>query len=98
MNNDATPERVKEMILATGITLTALSVKHGFCDAAVSIALRKRSPYVQKVIAEHLGVRPQELWPSRYDENGSPVRLDPRGRSGNRHTNGYSGQPKGKAA
>jgi len=95
---DVSPERVKEMILATGITLTELSRKYEFCDAAVSIALRKRSPYVQKAIADHLGVRPQELWPTRYDENGSPIRLDPRGRGRNRHINEYNGQQKGEAA
>jgi Ner family transcriptional regulator len=98
MKHDIPPERVKEMILKTGITLTALGVSNGFSEAAVSIALRKRSPYVQKLIADHLGVRPQELWPSRYDENGSPIRLDPRGRAQIRHTNGYSRQQKGKIA
>ena len=76
---DTSPEHVKQMILSTGITLTALSVKHGFSDAAVSIALRKRSPHVQAVVAKHLKMRPQDIWPSRYDVNGSPIRIDPRG-------------------
>jgi Ner family transcriptional regulator len=74
------PETVKELILKTGITLSQLGIQHGFSAAAVSIALRKRSPYVQAAIAKRLGLKPQEIWPSRYDENGSPLRIDPRGR------------------
>jgi Ner family transcriptional regulator len=80
MEVDLSPEAVKGLIAETGITLSELSVQNGFGPAAVSIALRKRSPFVQESIARHLGKRPQDIWPSRYDENGSPVRIDPRGR------------------
>jgi Ner family transcriptional regulator len=80
MAADLTPDQVKSLISETGITLSELSVQNGFGPAAVSIALRKRSPFVQEAIASHLGKRPQDIWPSRYDENGSPVRFDPRGR------------------
>lgn len=80
MTHDMTPEVIKALILATGITLSELSVQKGFSPTAISVALRKRSPFVQQAIAEHIGIKPQEIWPSRYDENGSPLRLDPRGR------------------
>ncbi len=80
MDRDLTPSEIKTLILDTGITLTELGIQNGFSHAAVSIALKKRQPFVQEVIARHLNMRPQDIWPSRYDENGSPVRLDPRGR------------------
>lgn len=80
MNSDMPPDLVKKLIIASGITLSELGIQNGFSHAAVSIALRKRSPYVQEVIARQIGIRPQDVWPSRYDENGSPMRLDPRGR------------------
>jgi Ner family transcriptional regulator len=80
MNQDMAPEKIKKLIIATGITLSELGIQNGFSHAAVSIALRKRSPFVQEVIARKIGMRPQDVWPSRYDENGSPLRLDPRGR------------------
>lgn len=80
MKHDMSPEEVKSLIIDSGITLTELGIQNGFSGAAVSIALRKRSPYVQDAIARRLNMRPQDIWPSRYDENGSPIRLDPRGR------------------
>jgi Ner family transcriptional regulator len=80
MADDIAPDTLKNLILATGITLSELSVQNGFSPTAISVALRKRSPFVQQVIADRLGMRPQDIWPSRYDENGSPRRLDPRGR------------------
>ncbi len=73
-------DQVKKLLKETGITLSELGIQHGFSSSAVSIALRKRQPFVQAVIAQQLGMRPQDIWPSRYDENGSPIRLDPRGR------------------
>lgn len=82
MKHDMSPEEVKKLIMDTGITLSELGIQNGFSGAAVSITLKKRQPYVQNVIAKRLNMRPQDIWPSRYDENGSPVRLDPRGRRG----------------
>jgi Ner family transcriptional regulator len=80
MQNDMPPETVKKRILATGITLSELGIQNGFSSAAVSITWKKRQPFVQQMIADRLRMKPQEIWPSRYDENGSPIRLDPRGR------------------
>jgi Ner family transcriptional regulator len=79
------------MIHDTGITLSELGIQNGFSAASVTITLKKRQPYVQQIIADRLGMRPQDIWPSRYDENGSPIRIDPRGRRLGDH-------PQGRAA
>lgn len=80
MKIDVPPNEIKELIRAKGVTLCQLSEMAGFSKTAVSVALKVRSPYVQQAVAEFLGMRPQEIWPTRYDANGSPIRLDPRGR------------------
>lgn len=85
MAQDKSAAEVKAMIKAKGVNLTDLSANAGYSGAAVSIALKKRSPYVQQMIADFLGMPPQEIWPSRYDLNGSPIRMDPRGRRGINH-------------
>jgi Ner family transcriptional regulator len=79
MNHDLSPENVKKLITATGITLSELGIQNGFSHAAVSITLKRRQPFVQQIIADRVGMRPQDIWPSRYDKNGSPVRADARG-------------------
>jgi len=98
MKHDMTPDEVKEAIRKRGSTLTELGLQAGFSSAAVSIALRRRAPFVQQVIADFLGIPPQEIWPSRYDANGSPIRIDPRGRRLTHPAIGYVRQQKGNAA
>lgn len=80
MKHDMSPEEVRKLIIASGITLSELGIQNGFSHAAVSITLKKRQPHVQAAIAKQLNMRPQDIWPTRYDDNGSPVRIDPRGR------------------
>lgn len=68
------PEDIKAAIRKTGITLEALGRTAGFSASVVTIALRRPIPRVEALIARHLGVQPQQIWPSRYDEQGNPRR------------------------
>lgn len=68
------PEDVKAAIRKTGTTLTALALAHGLSESAVRITLLRAWPRVEALIARHLGRRPQEIWPSRYDSLGQPRR------------------------
>lgn len=94
MTQDLTAAEVKRRIREKGVTLAQLSERAGFSRSAASIALKNRSPYVQQAIADFLGVAPQDIWPSRYDVNGSPIRMDPRGRRGLTHPKTCSRQQK----
>jgi Ner family transcriptional regulator len=67
-------EDIKAAIRKTGCTATDLGRRHGLSASAVRRALRCPWPKVQAIIAKHLGVRPQEIWPSRYDTRGRPLR------------------------
>lgn len=68
------PEDLKAAIRKTGTTLTALALAHGLAGSAVRFTLIRPWPRVQAIIARHLGLRPQEIWPSRYDALGRPLR------------------------
>jgi Ner family transcriptional regulator len=67
-------EDIKAAIRKTGVTLTALSVAAGFSPSAVRTCLLIPIPRVQAAIARHLGKRPQDIWPSRYDAAGRPLK------------------------
>lgn len=67
------PERVKAAIRMTGTTLTALALDNGLSESAVRRALTQPWPRVQAIIAKHLGLAPQTIWPSRYDPRGKPL-------------------------
>jgi Ner family transcriptional regulator len=53
-------------------TLRELSLAHGYSGNAVGEALRRPWPAVERIIADALGMEPQEIWPSRYLPDGTP--------------------------
>ena len=57
-----------------GWTLRALSHHHGYSANAVSEALRRPWPAVERLIADTLGMEPWDIWPSRYDRSHQPKR------------------------
>lgn len=52
--------------------LSSLSEAHNYSRNAASEALRRPWPAMEKVIADALGKTPQEIWPSRYNPDGTP--------------------------
>lgn len=49
-----------------GTSLAAVSRKSGLASSTLANALTRRWPKGEKLIAEELGVAPQQIWPSRY--------------------------------
>lgn len=57
-----------------GHTLEGLSKINGLSRTAVSVALCKRWPKVEQIIAEAIGVPAHLIWPPRYDRLGVPIK------------------------
>lgn len=55
-----------------GLTLHALAKKHQVHVQAISIAQHRPSATTETRIAEALGILPQQIWPSRYNPDGTP--------------------------
>jgi Ner family transcriptional regulator len=53
-------------------TLAGVSVANGYHPTAAGKALRRPWPALEAIIARELGVTPQTIWPTRYDESGHP--------------------------
>ena len=43
-----------------------------YCNTALTLALRKPWPKAERIIAEALGKKPHQIWPSRYHDDGTP--------------------------
>lgn len=56
----------------TGTTLSVLSLQHGIGYGVLRNALYGPYPAYERLIAEHLGLKPQDIWPSRYHLDGTP--------------------------
>lgn len=68
------PERIKAEIRARGTTLRDLSIASGLHPEAISRAVRQPWPAVEKIIADFLGIPPEQLWPDRYAPEGVSTR------------------------
>ncbi len=58
-------------------SLRQIALKEGYTDQGSTLggAARKPSPKAEAILAAYAGVaHPMEIWPSRYDKNGSPNR------------------------
>jgi len=65
-------EDIKAAIRKTGITMADLAKKHGYARTVMSMVLRDPWPAVERIIASHIKVKPEVIWPSRYNPDGSP--------------------------
>ena len=53
-----------------GTSLAAESRKVGLASSTLANALTRKWPKGEWVIAQALGVTPEEVWPSRYQDRG----------------------------
>ena len=65
-------EDVKAAIRKKGQTLSGLSKAHRYSDSYLRGALIRPLPRGEAIIANFLGLRPQDIWPDRYDSDGMP--------------------------
>lgn len=61
-----------------GTSVAALAAEHGTVRQAAYHVFTRPYPRMERLIADALGVTPQQLFPERYDADGLPNR--PRGR------------------
>ncbi|MBF7979096.1 MULTISPECIES: helix-turn-helix transcriptional regulator [Rahnella] len=66
MNQDWHSADIIAALKKKGTSLAAVSRLAGLSSATLSNALARKWPKGERLIAEALGVRPEEIWPSRY--------------------------------
>lgn len=65
------PADVLAALKKRGLSLTGLSVAHGYHPTAAGKALKRPWPALEALIAHAIGVQPQQIWPSRYASGAS---------------------------
>ena len=69
------PEDIKAAIRKRGSNVAVLAKNAGLSKQALGMCLEHRvSERGEKIIASFLGLKPHQIWPSRYDENGERLR------------------------
>ncbi|AWW56563.1 transcriptional regulator [Pasteurella multocida] len=54
------------LVRKSGTSISALSVKAGLRPTTLNNALERRYPKGEKIIADAVGLTPEDIWPSRY--------------------------------
>lgn len=67
VGEDWHPADIKAALEKAGWSLRRLSKHVGFGPDTLKKAIQTPYPHAERVIARAIGVRPQEIWPSRYD-------------------------------
>ena len=70
---DMDREDIKAAIRKTGVTMNDLARRNRYSLSAVRMVLQRPSPKVEALVAKCIGKRPQDIWPSRYDNDGNPL-------------------------
>lgn len=66
------PADIKAALDKAGWTLRALAAHHGMkASSTLSHTFERSYPLNEKRIADAIGVAPQAIWPSRYNEDGT---------------------------
>lgn len=78
------PADVVAALRKRGWSFRRLSVHHGYSPQVLSRVNRVPWPKGERLVAEAIGVPPQELWPERYGADGLPNR-----RIGRRPNDGF---------
>lgn len=80
---------------AAGTSLRKLSVANGYKPSVLKHALASPWPKAERLIAEAIGEKPHEIWPSRYSSSGIPLsKKGARQAAGQgRHVNANCNQP-----
>lgn len=71
---DADPAEVVYLLKKNGHSLRQISIKNGYRADTAKLVLRKAWPKMERIVSGYLGIKPWEIWPSRYDSNGRPNR------------------------
>ncbi|MFN1148659.1 transcriptional regulator [Serratia liquefaciens] len=65
-SEDMHPEDIKAKLHKIGLSFAELGRRHGYAGGSFKNVLRTKSHPPQQIVADALGCRPEEIWPSRY--------------------------------
>lgn len=68
-------EWIKYQLRTRGTSLAMLARALDVSDTAVKNAKRTAYPRMERAIATALGLKPIDLWPDRWNSNGTPHRI-----------------------
>jgi len=66
------PADIQAALKKAGWSYARISRVNKYARGTANNAIRTPWPRMEKLIADAIGTTPQEIWPSRYNEDGTP--------------------------
>lgn len=66
------PADIQAALKKAGWSFARLSRANDYAVGCANNATRTPWPKMERLIAEAIGLAPQQIWPSRYNDNGTP--------------------------
>ncbi len=67
MKNDWSKAKILFLLKEKGTSLAELSRREGLSSRTLNNVFYRKYPKAEKIIADEIGVAPQEIWMSRYE-------------------------------
>ena len=68
---------IKAALEKRGLSLTHIARTNGYARGSGSTALLIQWPKMERLIAAAIGLKPSQIWPSRYNADGTPKERAP---------------------
>lgn len=65
---------IKGRLDKLGYNFARIARENGYVSNAPNTVLRRAWPKMERIVAGIIGVKPQTIWPTRYDKTGQPLR------------------------
>jgi len=65
---------IKAALEKKGWSMRQLALHHHYCQHYFGQVFLRKHFQAQKIIADAIGVKPWDIWPSRYEADGTPIR------------------------
>lgn len=77
-SSDWHPADIKAALEKKGYTFARIARENGYTALnSPNTVLRKNWSQMERIVADIVGVHPAEIWTSRYDRDGQPLRERP---------------------
>jgi Ner family transcriptional regulator len=75
---------IKVRLWEAGVSFASIAKAEGLDRKTPQVVLTKPYPRIERVVAEHLGMTPAEIWPERYTGHRSALAPPPAARKAKR--------------
>ncbi|WP_339863256.1 helix-turn-helix domain-containing protein [Paremcibacter congregatus] len=76
-SRNMSPSRIKYMLSIKGWTYADIDREYNLPEKVAAIAARYPHAKAEKAIASVLGKKPEQIWPARYNKNGTRLKPQP---------------------